>query len=143
MKTVNWADFQFEILRFERSSIKISLFIIVLFFQCFIWQSKSFRASCFTFRAKTEKGEKKEEENYLSVMRYLNTLRLKQDSPIIERKETGKSLYDFNGCINLAVITWIKFKNILPWISIINTHEQITHKIGNRIIKYLIPIYRV
>ena len=28
-------------------------------------------------------------------MRYLNRLRLKQDSLVIERKETGKSLYDF------------------------------------------------
>ena len=28
-------------------------------------------------------------------MRYLNRLRLKQDSLVIERKETGKSLKDF------------------------------------------------
>ena len=28
-------------------------------------------------------------------MRYLNRLRLKQGSLVIERKETGKSLYDF------------------------------------------------
>ena len=28
-------------------------------------------------------------------MRYLNRLRLKQDSLVIERKETGKWLYDF------------------------------------------------
>ena len=28
-------------------------------------------------------------------MRYLNRLRLKQDSLVIERKETGKSFYDF------------------------------------------------
>ena len=47
-----------------------------------------------TFTAKTgQRG--KEEENYISEMRYLNRLRLKQDSLVIERKETGKSLYDF------------------------------------------------
>ena len=28
-------------------------------------------------------------------MRYLNRLRLKQDSLVVEQKETGKSLYDF------------------------------------------------
>ena len=28
-------------------------------------------------------------------MRYLNRLRLKQESLVIKRKETGKSLYDF------------------------------------------------
>ena len=28
-------------------------------------------------------------------MRYLNRLRLKQDSLVIEQKGTGKSLYDF------------------------------------------------
>ena len=37
----------------------------------------------------------KKKENYISEMRYLNRLRLKQDSLVIERKETGKSLYDF------------------------------------------------
>ena len=45
---------------------------------------------------------------------YLNRLRLKQDSLVIERKETGESLYDFaDGCINRDVITWIKFKKYL------------------------------
>ena len=45
-----------------------------------------------------------------------------------------------DGRINLDVIAWIKFKNISPWISAITTYEQITHKLWNRIIKYLIPI---
>ena len=77
-------------------------------------------------------------------MRYLNRLRFKLYSFVIERKETGKSLYEFrDGRINLDDITWIKFKNISPWISIINTYEQITYKLRNRIIKYLIPIYGI
>ena len=64
------------------------------FFHNFIGQSKSFWAKCSTFSAKT-KTEKKKEENYISEMRYLNRLRLKQGSLVIERKETGKSLYDY------------------------------------------------
>ena len=75
---------------------------------------------------------------------YLNRLRLKQDNLVIERKETGESLYDFaDGCINLDVITWIKFKNISSWISAINTYEQITHKHRNRVIYFLITIYGI
>ena len=50
--------------------------------------------TCLVPKQKREK-KKVEEENYMSVMRYLNTLRLKKDSLAIERKETGKSLYDF------------------------------------------------
>ena len=38
-----------------------------------------------------QKREKEEEENYISEIRYLNRLRLKKDSLVIERKETGKS----------------------------------------------------
>ena len=41
-----------------------------------------------------QKREKKK-ENYISEMRYLNRLRLKQGSLVIERKETGRSLYNF------------------------------------------------
>ena len=63
------------------------------FFSYFIWHSKSFWAKCFTFSAKTEKEEKKKKK--VSGMRYLNRLRLKQDSLVIERKGTGKSFYDF------------------------------------------------
>ena len=33
-----------------------------------------------------------------------------------------------DGCIIFVVITWIKFKNISPWISTIYTYDQITHK---------------
>ena len=39
---------------------------------------------------KQKREKKKEEENYISEMRYLNRPRLKQDSLVIERKETGK-----------------------------------------------------
>ena len=77
-------------------------------------------------------------------MRYLNRLRLKQESLVIERKETGKSLYDFAMVkLRLMSLHGLNLKKISPWISIINTHEQITHKIRNRIIKYLIPIYGI
>ena len=41
------------------------------------------------------KRERKKDENYTSEIRYLNRLRLKHDSLVIERKETGKSLNDF------------------------------------------------
>ena len=41
-----------------------------------------------------KKRENKRDENYLSEMRYLNRLRLKQDSLVIEQKETGKPLSD-------------------------------------------------
>ena len=75
---------------------------------------------------------------------YLNRLRLKQDSLVIERKETGESLYDIgDGGINLDVITWIKFKNISSWISAINTYEHIFHKHRNKIIYFLITIYGI
>ena len=52
--------------------------------------------------------ERKEEENSISEMRYLNRLRLKQDSLVIERKETGKSFYDFamvvlNSCLKTSL----------------------------------------
>ena len=36
-----------------------------------------------------KKERKNEEENYISEMGYLNRLRLKQDSLVIERKETN------------------------------------------------------
>ena len=72
-------------------------------------------------------------------MRYL-----KQDSLVFDRKETGKSLYDFAMVVlSFMSLYGLSLKNISPWISIINTHEQITDKIRNRIIKYLIPIYRI
>ena len=81
---------------FEQWTLCFALFngVYLTFFYYFIWQSKSFRAKCFTFSAKT-KTEKKKEENYISEMRYLNRLHLKQGSLVIERKETGKSLYDY------------------------------------------------
>ena len=48
-----------------------------------------------------------------------------------------------DGRIYLDVNSQIKFKNILLWMSTINTYEYITHKLRNRIIKYLIPIYGI
>ena len=39
-----------------------------------------------------------------------------------------------NGCVNFDVIMWIKYNNISPRISTINTAEGITHKYRNRII---------
>ena len=53
-----------------------------------------------------QKREKKE-ENYISEIRYLNRLRLKQDSLVIERKETGESLYDFAQCDKLRACTYM------------------------------------
>ena len=46
-------------------------------------------------------------------MRYLNRLRLKQDSLVIERKETGKSLYDFAMVIlRLMSLHGLSLKNL-------------------------------
>ena len=39
-----------------------------------------------------KREREKKEENYISEIRYLNRLHLKQDSLVVERKETGKSL---------------------------------------------------
>ena len=74
-----------------------SIFFILFYFFIFlllylavlIISGKMFYTEC------QNRKERKEEENSISEMRYLNRLRLKQDSLVIERKETGKSLYDF------------------------------------------------
>ena len=42
-----------------------------------------------------KQGKEKKEENYISEISYLNGLCLKQDKIVNERKEIGKSLYDF------------------------------------------------
>ena len=67
----------------------------LLFFNTLFGSLNHFGQRCFTFSAKTDKREKKGEENYISETRYLNRLRFKQGSLVIEQKETGKSLYDF------------------------------------------------
>ena len=61
MKTVNWADFQFEILRFESSSIKISHFIIIIFFNALFGSLNHFgqAVSHLVPKQKREKKKKK------------------------------------------------------------------------------------
>ena len=67
--------------------------ILIFFFKTLFGSLNHFGQNVLHLVPK-QKREKKKEENYISEMRYLNGLRLKQDSLVIERKETGISLYD-------------------------------------------------
>ena len=44
------------------------------------------------------------EENYGCEMTYFNRVCLKHDSLVVERKETGKSLYIVNQCLGCPVL---------------------------------------
>ena len=59
-------------------------------------------------------------------MRYLNRLRLKHGSLVNDRKETGKSLYDFAmDRLILMPLNGLSLKiSLQPWISAITTYEQ-------------------
>ena len=67
----------------------------VVFFNTLFGSLNHFGQNVLHLVPKQKERKKKEEENYISEMRYLNRLCLKQESLVIERKETGKSLYDF------------------------------------------------
>ena len=76
-------------------------------------------------------------------MRYLNRLRLKQDSLVIERKETGKSLYDFAMVVlSLMSLHGLSLKTSLRRYLLLSLMNKLL-TIRNGIIKYLIPIYRI
>ena len=74
-------------------------------------------------------------------MRYLNRLRLKQGSLVIDRKETGKSLYDFAMDVFILMsLHGLSLKiSLRPWISAITTCEQITHKYSEIMVNGNLP----
>ena len=71
------------------------------------------------------------EENYWCEMRYLDRLRLKQDSLVVEWKETSKSLYIVNQCLGCPVLNE-DYSDILSYLQLSffsSFSPQLWHKI--------------